>query len=130
MKNYTKEKFLELLSKTFFPDYTTFTWLNKAYQDFIFKLSEKIDLLCPSKKLRLKANSKPWIDSETISAIRRTDKLFKKYKRSGLETDPDYFQSAKMALQKAISKKKESFFQEKSNRMLIILRNYGKILSP
>ena len=43
MKNYTKEKFLELLRKTDFPDYTTFTCLNKAYQDFIFKLSEVID---------------------------------------------------------------------------------------
>ena len=79
MKNYTKEKVLELLRKTDFPDHTTFTCLNKAYQDFLFKLSEVTDLLCPSKKLRLKANSKPWIDSETISAIRRRDKLFKKY---------------------------------------------------
>ena len=34
MKTYTKEKLLELLSKTDFPDYTTFTCLNKAYQDF------------------------------------------------------------------------------------------------
>ena len=56
MKNYTKDKFLELLRKTSFPGYMTFTCLNKAYQDFIFKLSEVIDLLCPSKKLRLKAN--------------------------------------------------------------------------
>ena len=76
MKNYTKEKFSELLRKTDFPDYTDFTCLNKAYQDFIFKFSEVIDLLCPSKKLRFKANSKPWIDSETISAIRRREKLF------------------------------------------------------
>ena len=59
MKNYTKEKFLELLRKTNFPDYTSFINLNKAYQDFIFKLSAVIDLLCPSKKLRLKANPKP-----------------------------------------------------------------------
>ena len=43
MKNYTKENFLELLRKTNFPDYTTFTCLNKAYQDFIFKLIEVID---------------------------------------------------------------------------------------
>ena len=43
MKNYTKEKFLELLRKTDFPDYTTFTCLNKAYQDFIIKLSDVID---------------------------------------------------------------------------------------
>ena len=54
----------------------TFTCLNKAYQqDFIFKLSEVIDLLCPNKNLRLKANLKPWIDSETMSAIHRRDKL-------------------------------------------------------
>ena len=113
MKNYTKEKFLELLRETDFPDYTTFTCLNKAYQDFIFKLIEVIDLLCPSKKLKLKASSKLWIDPETISAIRRRDKLFKKYKRSGLETDQDLSRSAKMADQKAISQKKKSFFQEK-----------------
>ena len=33
--------------------------------------------------------------------------------KSGLETDKDHFQSAKMALQKATSKKKKSYFQEK-----------------
>ena len=56
MKNYGKENFLELLRKTDFPDYTTLNYLNKGYQDLMFKLSEAIDLLCPSKKLRLKAN--------------------------------------------------------------------------
>ena len=35
MKNYTKQNFLKLLTKTDFPDYTTFTCLNKAYQDLI-----------------------------------------------------------------------------------------------
>ena len=49
MKNCTKEKFLELLRKTDFSNYTTFSCLNEAYQDFIFKLIEVIDLLCPSK---------------------------------------------------------------------------------
>ena len=34
MKSYTKEKFLELLRKIGFPDYATYTCLNKAYQDF------------------------------------------------------------------------------------------------
>ena len=88
----------------------TFTCLYKAYQDFIFKLSEVIDLLCPSKKLRFKTKLKLWIDSETVSAIQRKDKPFKKYKKSGLETDKDHFRSIKIALQKAISKKKKYFF--------------------
>ena len=64
MKKYTKK----LLRKTDLPDYTTFTCLNyqdcttclknQAYKDHILKLSEVIDLLLPSKKLRLKAGSK------------------------------------------------------------------------
>ena len=82
MENYTKEKFLELLRKIDFLDYATFTSLHKAYHDFIIKLSEVIDLLCPSKKLTLKVNLKPWIDSETISAICRKDELFNNCKKS------------------------------------------------
>ena len=80
------------------------------------------DLLCLSKKLRLKANSRPWIDSETILAICRRDKLFKKYKKFGLETDKDHFRSAKMAPQKAISNKKKSFFQEQIENNAEFLR--------
>ena len=53
MKNYTKEKLLELLTKPDFPDYATFTCLNKAYHDFAFKLSVVMDLLCPSKKIKI-----------------------------------------------------------------------------
>ena len=82
MENNTKEKFLELLRKIDFLDYATFTSLNKAYHDFVIKLSEVIDLLCPSKKLTLKVNLKPSIDSETISAICRKDELFNNCKKS------------------------------------------------
>ena len=83
-----------------------------------------INLLCLSKILRLKASFKPWIESEIISAIRERDKLFKKYLKSGLETDKDHFRLTKMALQKAISKK-TSYFQEKIEKNAMILRNNG-----
>ena len=53
---------------------------------------------------------------KTASAIHRRDKLLKKYKNSGLETDKDHLRSAKMTLQKAISKKKKFFFQEKIDK--------------
>ena len=59
MKNYTKEKYLELLRKTDFAAYMTFICVNKVYQDFIFELREVTDLLYPSKNLTLKANWKP-----------------------------------------------------------------------
>ena len=52
LENYTKEKFLELLRKNNFPGYTTFTYLNKVYQGFIFifKSSEVIDFFAQVKK--------------------------------------------------------------------------------
>ena len=50
MKNYTKEKILDLLRKTDFPDYGTYTCLKEAYLDFFLKLNEVIDLLCPGSK--------------------------------------------------------------------------------
>ena len=75
------------------------------------KLIKVIDLLCPSQKLRLKDNLKPWIDAEIISAICRRDKLSKNCKKSGLETDKKHFRSTKMALQKVISKKRSLFFK-------------------
>ena len=52
MKYYTKGKFSELRRKTNFPRYTTHTFLNDSYQDFILNLSEMIDLICPSKRLK------------------------------------------------------------------------------
>ena len=83
MKNYTKEKLLELPRKTAFPDYKMYTCLKEVFQDFILKLDEVINLLCLNKKLRLKASSKPWIDS--ILGIRKRNKLYKKYKKIWFE---------------------------------------------
>ena len=60
----------------------------------------------------MRANSKPWLDSQIVSAIPRRDKLYKKFKHSGLETNKDNFKVAKMHLQKMILKKKKSYFEE------------------
>ena len=124
MKNYTKEKILDLLRKTDFPDYRTYTCLKEAYLDFFLKLNEVIDLLCPG--------SKRWIDSETISATLKRGKLFKIWKIYGLETDKDNFGLAKIALQKGIWKKKKFYFQEKieknahdSKRLWKVLKSLG-----
>ena len=47
-----------------------------------------------------------------MSAIQRQDKLYKKFKHSGLETDNDNFKVAKMHLQNIILKKKKSYFEK------------------
>ena len=60
----------------------------------------------------MKANSKPGFDNQIVLAIQRRDKLYKKFKQSGLETDKHNFKVAKMHLQKMILKKKKSYFEE------------------
>lgn len=48
-----------------------------------------------------------------MSVIRKENKLFKNYKKSGMEKDKDYFRSTKLALQKAASEKNKSYLQGK-----------------
>ena len=60
----------------------------------------------------MKANFKPGFDNQIVEAIQRQDKLYKKFKHSGLETDKDNFKVAKMHLQKMILKKNKSYFEE------------------
>ena len=86
--------------------------MNDAYIDFIYRFVEAINLLTSSKKIRIKANSKPWFDNQIVSAIQRQDKLYKKFKHSGLKTDKDNFKVAKMLLQKMILEKKKSHLEE------------------
>ena len=80
----------------------------------------------------MRANSKPWLDSQIVSAIPRRDKLYKKFKHSGLETNKDNFKVTKMHLQKVILKKKKSYFEEelgkdrnKPKERLKTLKSFG-----
>ena len=111
-EKYSTKKFLKILREIIFPNYLTYTCVNDAYSDFIYRFVGAINFIAPSKKIRVKANSKPWFDNQIVSAIQRRDKLYKKFKHSGLETDKDNFKVAKMHLQKMILKKKKSHFEE------------------
>ena len=105
-------RFLFDLIEIVFPNYLTYTCLNDAYSDFIYRFVGAINSIAPSKKIRVKVNSEPWFDNQIVSAIQRRDKLYKKFKNSGLETDKNNFEVVKMHLQKTILKKKKSNFEE------------------
>ena len=112
MKRHSAEKFLEILREIVFPNYLTFTCTNDAYSNFIYRFVGATNFKAPSKKVRVKANSKPSFDDEITLAIQRRDKLYKNFKHSGLETDKDDFKVAKMHLQKMMLKKKKCYFEE------------------
>ena len=100
---------MEILREIAFPNYLTYTCVNGAYSDFIYRFVGAKNFITPSKKIRVKVNSKPWFDNQIVSAIQERDKL---YIRSGLEIDKDNFKVTEMHLQDMIVKKKESYFEE------------------
>ena len=59
MKNYTIKNFVEHLKKSDFPNYKTYSFVDMTYLDFVTKLMDVIDSLCPSEKIRIKGNTKP-----------------------------------------------------------------------
>ena len=111
-KRYSAEKFLEILREIVFPNHLNYTCVNDAYSDFIYWFLGAINFIAPSKKIRVKVNSKPWFNNQIVSAIQKRDKLYKNFKHSSLETDKDNFKVAKVHLQKMILKKKKSYFEE------------------
>ena len=76
----------------------------------------------------MKVNSKPWFDNQIVSEIQRQDKLYKKFKHSGLETDNDNFKVAKMHLQNIILKKKKSYFEKELGKNRDKLKEFWKSL--
>ena len=50
MKNYSKEVLVTKLGEISFPDYNAFECVNTAYQDFISKIMDVIDLIAPLKR--------------------------------------------------------------------------------
>ena len=55
-------------------------------------------------------------DNQIVSAMQRRDKLYKKFKHSGLQTDKDNFKATKKQFQKMILKKKKSYFEEELDK--------------
>ena len=130
LKRHSADKVLEILSEIVFANCLTYTCVNNAYSDFIYRFAEAIIFIEPSKRIRVKANSEPWFNSQIVSAIQRRDKLYKNFKHSGRETDKDNFKVTKMHLQEMILRKKKSCFEEEIGKNRNKPKELWKALEP
>ena len=96
LKNYSQEKFLQILNDLALPDYSKFENVDDAYDDFIKKLTEAIDGISPIKRVRVKGNTKEWFDEEIHNAIKIRDKNFSTFKRSKLKKDEVCYKESKI----------------------------------
>ena len=85
MKNYSHEIFVKQLRLIKFPDYSSYTFVNDVYQDFVTKFLSVIDFVAPIRTLRVKSNTRTWLDMDVLNTSRNRHKHYKKLERSGKE---------------------------------------------
>ena len=98
MKNYSKDKLIEGLSRCDFPNYSTFTDINNAYSDFIERTSEVINKIAPMKVICVKNNTAELVDEEVLDGIKTMDKLFRKFKKSRSNIDNINYKKTRIQL--------------------------------
>ena len=112
-KNYSAEIFTNALKTVQFPNNNIFLNVNIAYSDLLNKISDTIDSVAPIKETKIKNNTQEWFDNETAEAIKIREKYFKKFKKSNLQIDYNFYIDAKYNTQNLIKQKKIEFFNTK-----------------
>ena len=110
LKKYSAEIFTNALKTVQFPNYNIFSNVNIAYSDLLSKISDIIDSVAPIKEIRIKNNTQEWFDNEIAEAIKIREKYFKKFKKSNLQIDYNFYIEAKYNTQKLIKQKKKIEF--------------------
>ena len=113
LENYSEDAYKEALEKASIPNYDTFDNLDFAHRDFISRLETVINAVAPVKTVRIKNNTREWLDGEIPEEIHKRDKLYEKFKLTKLHLDEDLFREAWNAVQNLIRKKKKPYFEEK-----------------
>ena len=109
LKKYSAEIFTNKLKTVQFPNYSIFSNVDVAYSDLLNKISDTIDSVAPIKEIRIKNNTQEWFDNEIAEAIKIREKYFKKFKKSNLQIDYNFYIEAKYNTQKLIKQKKKNF---------------------
>ena len=109
LKKYSAEIFTNALKTVQFPNYNIFSNVNIAYSDLLSKISNIIDSVAPIKEIRIKNSTQEWFDNEIAEAIKIREKYFKKFKKSNLQIDYNFYIEEKYNTQKLIKHKKLNF---------------------
>ena len=111
-KNYTFNSYKEALTQLNFLNHESIDDVNVAYSNFIQRIMTVIDKIVPHKNKRIKGNTQKWFDRKVLEKLNVRDKLFKKFKKSRLNTGKDLYIKAKYDTLKLITTTNQTFFEE------------------
>ena len=97
--------FTNALKTAQFPNYNIFSNVDIAYSDLLNKISVTIDRDASIKEIRMKNNTQEWFHNEISEAIKIKQKYFKKFKKSSLQTDYNFYIEAKYNTHKLVKQK-------------------------
>ena len=130
-KNYNKLVFQDLIS-------TNIKWRsfwnktndpNTLWEVMLLIIIEAIDVLCPTKRMKLRTKVPGWINRETIEAIATKRDLLKTAIRTGLEDDWNYFKKQKNDVRKMLTKAKRDVIVSALDENRKDPRRFWKILN-
>ena len=112
-KRYSCFELTEKLKAIGFPNYNTFSDVDKAFSDFTDRLMKIINEIAPLKKRRIKNNTQDWFDGEIFDSIYARNRLLKKFKRSKKFEDEKIYKAAKYLTENLIKNKKKNYIKSK-----------------
>ena len=110
-KHYSAGLFKETLSSINFPNYQNFNDATEAYDDFIEQIMTAIDTVAPIKERGIKHNSQEWFDGEISEAIKNLYNLLRKFKRSRLHIDKEFYNAARYKVRNMIFNKMKNYYE-------------------
>ena len=109
LKKYSTEIFTNTLKTVQFPNYNIFQNVNVACSDLLNKISNTINSVALINKIGIKNDIQEWFNNEIAEAIKIEKKYFKKFKKSNLQMDYNFYIEGKYNAQKLIKQKKLIF---------------------
>ena len=123
LKKYRAEIFTNALKAVQFLNYSIFSNVNITYSDLLNKIADPADKVAPIKEIIIKNKKQDWSDNEIAEAIKVREKYFKKFQKSNLQLDYNFYVEAKYDLQKLTKQKKIKFSNRELTEKKLTLAN-------
>ena len=114
---------MEQLRSIKFPDYSNYTCVNDAYQDFVTNFLSVIDFLALVRALRVKSNTKSWFH---IGLSNASQKQFKKSNEQAKRLTKTILNILNISLKKQLIISKNVILKKTLQKIRIIIKNCGE----
>ena len=87
MKDYSKERFIDLLNECDWDLVCQSRDVNEAWEKFSKMFTQVLDDIAPEKEIRIKGRTEPWIDAEILELMQERDRALFNANRNKSDTE-------------------------------------------